>query len=146
MILPLIRGFQMKQFVIHLEKAGTLSQIGKKLGKHNVQIISIAGTSAFGICTVILCTDNERITQEQLLELNIPFSTQDMLIASLPNEPGAFGHFTQLLFDQGIDIMSFYALRFTSNRAEYAFSVNEADFEKAQSFLDASAFLTSAKG
>ncbi|MFX0087254.1 MAG: hypothetical protein ACFFAU_16510 [Candidatus Hodarchaeota archaeon] len=135
----------MKQFVIHLEKADILSEIGKKLGKHNVQIISIAGTTAFGICTAILCTNNEKVTQEQLLELNIPFSTQDVLVASLPNEPGAFGHFTRLLFDQGIDVMSFYALRFTANRAEYAFSVHEADFEKAQAFLDASAFLTSAK-
>ncbi len=136
----------MKQFVIHLEKEETLTQIGKALGKYNVQITSIAGTIAFGICTVILFTDNEKIAQEQLQELNIPFSTQDVLIASLPNEPGAFGHFTQLLFDQKIQILSFYALRFTANRADYAFSVNEVDFEKAQAFLDASALLTSARG
>jgi len=136
----------MKQFVIHLEKEETLTQIGKALGKYNVQITSIAGTTAFGICTVILFTDNEKIAQEQLQELNIPFSTQDVLIASLPNEPGAFGHFTQLLFDQKIQILSFYALRFTANRADYAFSVNEVDFEKAQAFLDASALLTSARG
>ncbi len=136
----------MKQFVIHLEKEETLTQIGKTLGKYNVQITSIAGTTAFGICTVILCTDNEKITHEQLRELNIPFSTQDVLIASLPNEPGAFGHFSQLLFDQKIRVLSFYALRFTANRADYAFSVNEVDFEKAQAFLDASAFLTSTRG
>ena len=78
--------------------------------------------------------------------MNIPFSTQDVLIASLPNEPGAFGHFTQLLFDQKIQILSFYALRFNGNKADYAFSVNEADFEKAQAFLDASALLKSARG
>lgn len=136
----------MKQFVIHLEKEETLTQIGKALGKYNVQITSIAGTTAFGICTVILFTDNEKIAQEQLQKMNIPFSTQDVLIASLPNEPGAFGHFTQLLFDQKIQILSFYALRFNGNKADYAFSVNEADFEKAQAFLDASALLKSARG
>jgi len=136
----------MKQFVIHLEKEETLTQIGKTLGKYNVQITSIAGTTAFGICTVILFTDNEKIAQEQLQKMNIPFSTQDVLIASLPNEPGAFGHFTQLLFDQKIQILSFYALRFNGNKADYAFSVNEADFEKAQAFLDASALLKSARG
>ncbi|MHA2304237.1 MAG: hypothetical protein ACXACU_02505 [Candidatus Hodarchaeales archaeon] len=135
----------MKQFVIHLDNVDNLSRIGKALGKQNVQIVSIAGTTAFGICTIILCTDDEKMTKKQLLELNIPFSTQDVLIASLDNEPGAFGLFTQLLFDQGIGILSLYALRFTSNKAEYAFSVNEADFEKAQAFLDASGFLTSGK-
>lgn len=135
----------MKQFVIHLENVNIVSIIGKALGKQDVQIVSIAGATAFGICTVILCTNDEKRTQEQLLELNVPFSTQDVLVASLDNEPGEFGLFTQLLFDQGIQILSFYALRFTSNKVDYAFSVNEADFEKAQAFLDASGFLTPAK-
>ncbi len=136
----------MKQFAIHLENVNTIPRIGKALGNQDVQIISIVGTTAFGICTVIFCTNDEERTQKELISLNIPFSTQDVLIASLANEPGEFGLFTQLLFDQGIDVLSFYALRFTSNTVEYAFSVNEADFEKAQAFLDASGFLTSAKG
>lgn len=135
----------MKQFVIHLgtEQNETLVKIGKALGRYNVDIISMAGTTAFGICTAILLTNNEELTMKALLEVNIPFSTQDVLIASLPDKPGTFGHFTQLLVDQGIHLLSFYALRFTENRAEYAFSVSEIDFEKAKSFLDASGYLKS---
>ncbi len=137
----------LRQFVIHLpqDSVVTLAQIGKLLGKHKVDILSLAGTSAFGICTAILFTDDEEKTTELLREINVPFSTQNVLIASLPDEPGAFGHFTQLLFDQGIRVLSFYALRFGASRSDYAFSVGEGDYEKAKAFLDASGFLKSYK-
>ena len=102
---------------------------------------SLMATSAFGICTAILFTDNEEETHRLLLQINIPFSTQNVLVASLPDEPGTFGNFSQLLFDQGIRVSSFYLLRFTKTHAHYAFTVDEADFEKAQAFLDASGFL-----
>ena len=53
----------MQQFVIHLENSSDalslLAQIGKILGEHDIDIISMAGTSAFGICTAILFTDKE---------------------------------------------------------------------------------------
>ncbi|MHA1973331.1 MAG: hypothetical protein ACTSW1_10070 [Candidatus Hodarchaeales archaeon] len=134
----------MQQFVLHLdEEMQSLVDICKMLGKHNIDIVSMAGTSAFGICTAILFTDDEESTRQILRQMDIPFSTQDVLVASLPDEPGSFGHFAQLLFDQGIRILSFYVLRFTSNHADYAFSVSEVDFEKAKSFLDASGFLKS---
>ena len=135
----------MQQFVIHLENSSDalslLARIGKILGENNIDIISMAGTSAFGICTAILFTSNEDLTHELLLQINIPFSTQNVLVASLPDEPGTFGNFAQLLFDQGIRVSSFYILRFTKKNAHYAFTVDEADFEKAQAFLDASGFL-----
>ncbi|MHA2052324.1 MAG: hypothetical protein ACXAB2_01050 [Candidatus Hodarchaeales archaeon] len=135
----------MQQFVIHLENTddslNLLAKIGKTLGENNIDIVSMAGTSAFGICTAVLFTDNEDLTHQLLLELNIPFSTQTVLVASLENEPGIFGNFAQLLFDQGIKVSSFYILRFTKNEAHYAFSVDETDFEKAKAFLDASEFL-----
>ncbi|MHA2340254.1 MAG: hypothetical protein ACXADW_00195, partial [Candidatus Hodarchaeales archaeon] len=104
----------MQQFVIHLENSSDalslLAQIGKILGEHDIDIISMAGTSAFGICTAILFTDNEEETHKLLLQLNIPFSTQNVLVASLPDEPGTFGNFAQLLFDQEIRVSSFYIL------------------------------------
>jgi len=134
-----------QQFVIHLENStdalSLLAQIGKILGENDVDIISMAGTSAFGICTAILFTDNEEKTHDFLRQLNIPFSTQNVLVASLPDEPGTFGNFAQLLFDQEVRVLSFYILRFTKKHAHYAFTVDEADFERAQAFLDASGFL-----
>ena len=135
----------MQQFVIHLENSEALAQIGKNLGQNNIDIISMAGTSAFGVCTAILFTDNEKRTIEVLRQLRIPFSTQDILIASIPDEPGSFGHFTQLFQDQGIRLLSFYVLRYVKNNAEIAFSVDEADYEKAQSFLDVSGLVKSHK-
>ena len=93
----------MQQFVIHLENTtdalSLLAKIGKILGEHNVDIISMAGTSAFGIYTSILFTDNEDLTHELLRKLNIPFSTQNVLVTSLPDKPGTYGNFAQLLFD-----------------------------------------------
>lgn len=120
-----------------------LAQIGKALGQQNIDIVSMAGTTAFGICTAILFTDNEEGTISVLRQINIPFSTQDILVASIPDEPGSFGHFTQLFQDQGIRLLSFYVLRYDIVRkeADIAFSVDEADFEKTQSFLDASGFM-----
>ncbi|PWI47860.1 hypothetical protein CEE45_09460 [Candidatus Heimdallarchaeota archaeon B3_Heim] len=135
----------MQQFIIHLENdtdaLRLLAQIGKTLGDNNIDIVSMAGTSAFGICTAALFTDNEDKTQELLRNMNVSFSKQDVLVAALPDEPGTFGNFAQLLFDQGIRVYSFYVLRFTKGQAHYAFSVDEADFQKAQAFLDASGFL-----
>ena len=133
----------MRQFVIHLENSDMLAQIGKALGQQNIDIVSMAGTTAFGICTAILFTDNEEGTISVLRQINIPFSTQDILVASIPDEPGSFGHFTQLFQDQGIRLLSFYVLRYDIVRkeADIAFSVDEADFEKTQSFLDASGFM-----
>ncbi len=135
----------MQQFIIHLENdtdaLKLLAQIGKTLGENDIDIVSMAGTSAFGICTAALFTDNEEKTHELLRNLNISFSKQNVLVAALPDEPGTFGNFAQLLFDQGIRVYSFYLLRFAANAAHYAFAVDEGDFQKAQAFLDASGFL-----
>lgn len=131
----------MQQFVIHLESSDSLAQIGKALGQQDIDIVSMAGTSAFGVFTSILFTDNVKDTINVLRQLNIPFSTQDILIASIPDEPGSFGHFTQLFQDQGIRLLSFYVLRYVGKKAEIALSVDEADYEKAQSFLDVSGFI-----
>lgn len=135
----------MKQFVIHLENSYTLAQIGKILGQFGIDIVSMAGTTAFGVCTAVLFTDNEEDTIKALRELNIPFSTEDTLVISIPDEPGSFGHFAQLFEDQEIRLLSFYVLRFAGKTVDIAFSVDEADFEKAQSFLDASGFVQSTK-
>ncbi len=131
----------MQQFVIHLENSDALAQIGKALGQQDIDIVSMAGTSAFGVCTAVLFTDNLKGTINVLRQLDIPFSTQDILIASISDEPGSFGHFTQLFQDQGIRLLSFYVLRYIGKNAEIAFSVDEADYEKAQSYLDVSGFI-----
>ncbi|MHA2203525.1 MAG: hypothetical protein ACW991_07530 [Candidatus Hodarchaeales archaeon] len=131
----------MQQFVIHLVNSDALAQIGKALGQQDIDIVSMAGTSAFGVCTAILFTDNLKGTINVLRQLDIPFSTQDILIASISDEPGSFGHFTQLFQDQGIRLLSFYVLRYVGKNAEIAFSVDEADYEKAQSYLDVSGFI-----
>jgi hypothetical protein len=130
-----------QQFVIHLVNSDALAQIGKALGQQDIDIVSMAGTSAFGVCTAILFTDNLKGTINVLRQLDIPFSTQDILIASISDEPGSFGHFTQLFQDQGIRLLSFYVLRYVGKNAEIAFSVDEADYEKAQSYLDVSGFI-----
>ncbi len=135
----------LKQFVIHLENSHVLAQIGKAFGKWGIDIVSMAGTTAFGVCTAVLFTDNEENTIKVLRELKIPFSTQDIFVVSIPDEPGSFGHFTQLFEDQNIRVLSFYVLRFAGKVADVAFAVDEADFEKAQSFLDASGFLKPTK-
>ncbi|UCE13489.1 MAG: hypothetical protein JSV04_15070 [Candidatus Heimdallarchaeota archaeon] len=133
----------MKQFVIHLENSNALAEIGKMLGQYKIDIVSMAGTTAFGVCTAVLFTDDEEGTINVLRQLSIPFSTQDILVASIPDEPGSFGHFTQLFKDHSIKLLSFYILRFTGKNADIAFSVDETDFEKAQSFLDVSGFIQS---
>ncbi len=137
--------FYLKQFVIHLENYACMARIGKTLGQCNIDIVSMAITTAFGICTAILFTDNEEGTIKALRDVNIPFSTQDILIASIPDEPGSFGHFAQLFEDQGICLLSFCVLRFAEKNVDICFSVDEADFEKAQSFLDASGLVQSLK-
>ncbi len=131
----------MRQFVIHLENSNTLVEIGKTLGQNNIDIVSMAGTTAFGICTAVLFTNNEEGTIKALRAIKIPFSTQNILVVSLPDEPGSFGHFAQLFEDQGISLLSFYVLRFAGKIVDVAVSVDEANFEKAQSFLDASGIL-----
>ena len=135
----------MKQFVIHLENSHALAQIGKILGQYGIDIVSMAGATAFGVCTVIIFNDNEEGTIKALREIDIPFSTQDVLVVSIPDEPGSFGHFAQLFEDQGIHLLSFYVMRFAGKMVDIAVSVDEADFEKAQSFLDASGFMQSIK-
>ena len=135
----------LKQFAIHLENYACLARIGKILGQNNIDIVSMAITTAFGICTAILLTDNEEDTIKALRSINIPFSTQDILVASIPDEPGSFGHFSQLFEDHGICLLSFCVLRFAEKNVDICFSVTEADFEKAQSFLDASGLVQSLK-
>lgn len=142
----------MRQFVIHIgnetREAELLASIGKALGEVGINILSACGTTAFGICTAILLVspqDEERAI-EILRELNIPFSAQDVLIVSFPDKLGAFGHFLQLLGDREIQIQSFYSMSSSTNLSEFAISVNEADFERAKAFLDASEFLKTFNG
>ena len=69
--------------MIHLENSDALAQIGKALGQNDIDIVSMAGTSAFGVCTAILFTDNEKGTMKILRQLEIPFSTQYFSTAPL---------------------------------------------------------------
>ena len=97
------------EFSVMLEdKPGSLARLGGVLGDAGVNIEAIAGSSREGTGRVqFVCNAPDRAAR-RLEVAGIPYTTRDVLVVRVLDEPGTLGDVCLVLFKAGINIDSIY--------------------------------------
>lgn len=97
------------EFSIGLEhKPGALARVGDVLAKANVNINAIQGSTCEGQGIIQFVTNNVNRAKRALAAANIAYSTRDVLIVNVLDEPGTLGDVALVMADAGINIDAVY--------------------------------------
>jgi hypothetical protein len=97
------------EFKVSLEnKPGTLAQVGKVLGDAEVNIVAIQGFSR-GEESIIQFVPNDREKAAAALKAaGLPYTSREVLIVKVLDEPGDLGDVALVMTEAGINIDSVY--------------------------------------
>jgi hypothetical protein len=80
------------EFTIKLEHhPGTLARVGGVLGDAGVNITAIQGMPCEGVAVVQVLVDDPGRAKAALRKAEIPYTTRDVLLVNILNEPGTLG-------------------------------------------------------
>ena len=102
---------EVKQISVFLEnKPGTLNEMTRVLTEHNVSLraLSLAEASDFGIARFIV--GDVLDTVNILKEAGYVSSLTSVVVAEIPDEPGALNKVLQIFTDHAINVEYMYAL------------------------------------
>lgn len=94
--------------VILKNEPGALARLGGVLGESGVNIEAVAGTSREGTSRVqFVCNAPDR-ARESLAAAGIPYTTRDVIVVKVLDEPGVLGDVALVMARAGINIDSLY--------------------------------------
>ena len=97
------------EFQVSLEdKPGSLAWLGSVLGEADINIEAIEGRSGRGVSVMHFVTDNPEETAACLKDAGIPFSTHEVVLVNVFDEPGALGDVALVMSEAGINIDCIY--------------------------------------
>lgn len=123
--------YVIKQISIFLEnKKGRLAQVTKVLGQGNINIraLSIADTTDFGILRLIV-NDSDR-AYEILQKQGFTVSQTEVVVAEIPDCPGALCDILTILDDVNVNVEYLYAFGATGANHEVLNVLRLDDTEK----------------
>lgn len=121
-----------KQFTLYLEnKPGSLASVTSELAKNKVNIEGISVATSADVGIVQLVTDSPVKTRRVLHDKHIAFTTQDVAVLALRNEPGALAEVAARLAKKGVNINYVYATACDCNQGCRVLAVISAPDLKA---------------
>lgn len=97
------------EFTVKLEHhPGTLARVGGVLGDADVNITAIQGMPCEGVAVVQFLVDNPARAKAALRKAEIPYTTREVLLVNVLNEPGMLGDVALVMADAGINIDAVY--------------------------------------
>jgi hypothetical protein len=108
--------------VLH-DTPGTLAKLGHVLGKARVNIEAIHGTSGERSGAVQFVADDSHRAAAALKDAGIPYTTRDVIIVQVLDEPGTLGDVALVFADARINIDSVYV----TTRGHVVFGVDDLD-------------------
>ena len=112
------------------DEPGELAGIVKELGDAGVNILGLAGIGDAVSAAVALVTNDDEATAEILKSLSVNYAIRDLIITTIPNEPGALAELTGKLGTAGINLQSIFLMKMEVSSADIAFTVNDGDAAK----------------
>jgi hypothetical protein len=94
--------------VILEDEPGTLARLGGVLGDTRVNIEAIAGSSRHGTSRVQFVCDAPDRAAEGLTAAGIPYTTREVLVVKVLDEPGMLGDLALVMSKAGINIDAVY--------------------------------------
>ena len=101
----------MQEFNVSLtDKPGELAQVASAVGDEGINILGCVGMGR-STASVTMVTDDEEATKGVLESMGRDFEVNELILTSLPNEPGALAGMATKLSDAGVNIKSFYIMK-----------------------------------
>jgi hypothetical protein len=114
----------MQEFNVTLtDRPGELAQVASAVGDEGINILGCVGMSR-STASITMVTDNEEATKEVLKSMGRDFEVNELILTSLPNEPGALAGMASKLSDAGVNIKSFYIMKMELDVADVAMTTD----------------------
>jgi hypothetical protein len=114
-----------QQFTIDLDhQPDALAGLLEALASRHVDLRTIAVTGIGRRTTAVLITNDDAVTREILRTHHVRYSAGDVVITSVPDEPGALAHVMHQIAQAGIDLQGLSLLRWHQGKAELALSTD----------------------
>jgi hypothetical protein len=98
------------EFTVRLEdRPGRLAELGAALGDAGVNIDAIQGMTCEGQGVIQLVPSDAEDTTEVLKAAKIAFTTREVLVVNIMDEPGTLGDVALVMSEAGINIDAVYA-------------------------------------
>ncbi len=99
-----------KQFTIYLEnKPGELARVASRLARERVNLEGISAYTSADVGLVQIVASNASRARRILKECGVAFTSQDVAVVPMENEPGALAELAAKLAKAGINISYIYA-------------------------------------
>tara|TARA_B100001964_G_C14138711_1_gene556378 strand:- start:798 stop:1175 length:378 start_codon:yes stop_codon:yes gene_type:complete len=114
----------MQEFNVSLtDKPGELAQVASAVGDEGINILGCVGMGR-STASVTMVTDDEEATKGVLKSMGRDFEVNELIMTSLPNEPGALAGMATKLSDAGVNIKSFYIMKMELDVADVALTTD----------------------
>ena len=114
------------QFTVRLDKRPeALAELLQSLSRRGIDLRSIGMTCVAGHTAVVFTTNCDALTHELLKQRRYAFFEGEMLITSVPDQPGAFAEVACRLARAGVTLHGVVLLRWHQGKAELAISVDD---------------------
>ena len=114
----------MQEFNVSLtDKPGELAQVASAVGDEGINILGCVGMGR-STASVTMVTDDEEATKGVLKSMGRDFEVNELILTSLPNEPGALAGMATKLSDANVNIKSFYIMKMELDVADVAMTTD----------------------
>jgi hypothetical protein len=110
------------------DRPGVLAEIGELLGRHEVNIETLAASTHLGKGIIHMVADDAEDAGEVLKSNGFKVeSSRPVMSTTLDDRPGEFGRYCRRLSDAGIDISAVYLAKRAGGETELIFAVDDLD-------------------
>ena len=114
----------MLEFNVSLtDKPGELAAVASAVGDKGINILGCVGMGR-STASVTMVTDDEEATSNVLESMGREFETNELILTSLSNKPGALADMATKLSESGINIVSLYIMKMEQDAADIALTTD----------------------
>ncbi len=105
------------------DKPGELAEVASAVGDGGINILGCVGTGR-STASVTMVTDDEEATSKVLESMGRKFETNELILTTLPNNPGALAEMATKLSESDINIVSLYIMKMEQDVADIALTTD----------------------
>jgi hypothetical protein len=105
------------------DKPGELAEVASAVGDGGINILGCVGMGR-STASVTMVTDDEEATSKVLESMGRKFETNELILTTLPNNPGALAEMATKLSESDINIVSLYIMKMEQDVADIALTTD----------------------
>ena len=117
----------MQEYCIKLpDEPGQMATLCESLASKGINLLTATALTATG-AVVAVVTDDEEGTTEVLNNLGHEFHVSEVLLVTMPHQPGSLAALSRTMGNAGININSIYIMSKDEDKAAIAFTADDVD-------------------